>query len=579
MESESRKHASIHLNKLDAIVADLEAQKTELQEYIDQLTTLNAKLAPDGTMLTVNANAAKISCKPSYELVGHKLWDSHCWEESDKTKIQQAIKDASSGRSVRFELTQTEVPGGLLITDFILKPVFNDEGQVDYLVAEGRDVTDRKLMEEELIESKQRLQEVLDTIPARVFWKDKNLRYMGCNKAFARDAGLSSPDDIIGKDDLEMPWAEQAESYRADDRRVVQTGEPKLHYEEEQTTHDGHLIWVITSKIPFRDASGHIIGIMGTYEDITKRKLAEQKLIEEKQLSEMIINALPGLFFMINRQGKEVWWNEYENRMFDHDYDEDGYFDSLADIVKEDQDLAIKAMQKVFIEGSTTVELRIRHKDGKIHDYLCTGVRVIVGGEPYIVGTGIDITERKQSEDEKRAFYRETVKNVTQGKLELVTTSEAERRTASAEIIAEISNPEGMHEIRQQLAHYLKSKGLKGDVLALFLTGVGEAMTNAIKHAQEGCVYAGKEGNCLWVAISDKGPGIETLSLPGATLLKGFSTKISMGMGYTIMLDVSDKVLLSTGHGGTTVVLERCARKPEHALSLDDLPDVWGAME
>jgi PAS domain-containing protein len=71
-------------------------------------------------------------------------------------------------------------------------------------------------------ESQQIIRAILDAVPARIFWKDKNLVYLGCNAAFARDAGFSDPEEVVGKDDYEMGWQrDQAESYRSDDRQVI----------------------------------------------------------------------------------------------------------------------------------------------------------------------------------------------------------------------------------------------------------------------------------------------------------------------------------------------------------------------
>jgi PAS domain S-box-containing protein len=119
------------------------------------------------------------------------------------------------------------------------------------------------------------LHEILKQLPVRVFWKDTELRYLGCNAMFARDAGFSSPEDVIGKDDFQMAWREQAELYRADDKRVMTLGQPKLDYDEPQTTADGSMIWLRTSKVPIRDDKGNVIGILGIYEDITARKQSE----------------------------------------------------------------------------------------------------------------------------------------------------------------------------------------------------------------------------------------------------------------------------------------------------------------
>lgn len=122
------------------------------------------------------------------------------------------------------------------------------------------------------------LQKIIESIPARVFWKDINLRYLGCNTRFARDAGFSHPDEVIGKDDYQMGWKEQAELYRADDMQVIKSGEATIDYEEPQTTPDGRTIWLRTSKVPLRDPADKIIGVLGIYDDITASKQAEEEI-------------------------------------------------------------------------------------------------------------------------------------------------------------------------------------------------------------------------------------------------------------------------------------------------------------
>jgi PAS domain S-box-containing protein len=129
-----------------------------------------------------------------------------------------------------------------------------------------------------LRESRRMLEMVLDTIPVRVFWKDRDSRYLGCNRSFAQDAGFSSPTELIGRDDYQMGWVEQAAMYRFDDQAVMETGCGKLGYEEPQTQSDGKRIWLRTSKVPLRDPDGKIRGVLGTYEDITDKKLAEEEI-------------------------------------------------------------------------------------------------------------------------------------------------------------------------------------------------------------------------------------------------------------------------------------------------------------
>ncbi len=118
------------------------------------------------------------------------------------------------------------------------------------------DVTEAKLAEESLHSSQKMIDEIINAIPVRVFWKDRDLIYLGCNSIFARDAGFTDPKDLIGKDDYQMGWREQAELYRADDRQVIESGCSKLLIEEPQTTSEGKNLTLLTSKIPLHNSNG-----------------------------------------------------------------------------------------------------------------------------------------------------------------------------------------------------------------------------------------------------------------------------------------------------------------------------------
>ncbi|MHC1725089.1 MAG: ATP-binding protein [Syntrophobacteraceae bacterium] len=172
----------------------------------------------------------------------------------------------------------------------------------DNLIVTFNDITERKRAEEALSQSHRELQEtaqrleqsrnmlqlVLESIPVRVFWKDKDLRFLGCNTLFARDAGLSRAEQLLGLDDFAMGWRNQAEIYRTADRKVIDSGLPTMNIVEPQTTPTGSKIWLNTSKVPLYMTNGEIFGVLGVYEDITERKLAEE---EQKKLEERLQRA------------------------------------------------------------------------------------------------------------------------------------------------------------------------------------------------------------------------------------------------------------------------------------------------
>ncbi|MBX9256593.1 response regulator [Desmonostoc muscorum CCALA 125] len=161
------------------------------------------------------------------------------------------------------------------------------DGRYLYNRATLFDISDRKQTEQKLEESRKMLQAVLDTFPQRVFWKDRQSRFLGCNPAFARDSQID-PNAIIGKTDFELPWAKWAHLYCADDATVMNTRTPKLGYEEPLEGPNGEELWVRTNKVPLTNSTGDVIGILVSHEDITDRKQAEAQL---RQTNEQLAHA------------------------------------------------------------------------------------------------------------------------------------------------------------------------------------------------------------------------------------------------------------------------------------------------
>jgi rsbT co-antagonist protein RsbR len=135
------------------------------------------------------------------------------------------------------------------------------------------------------------LRAVLDAVPMRAFWKDRDSRYLGCNKAFAEDAGRTV-EEIVGKTDYDMPWTKaESDSFVAFDREIMASGQPRYHILESLLRGDGTQSWVDTNKVPLRNERGEVIGILGTFEDITARKAEEEELRANRDKLEELVKA------------------------------------------------------------------------------------------------------------------------------------------------------------------------------------------------------------------------------------------------------------------------------------------------
>ena len=178
-----------------------------------------------------------------------------------------------------------------------------------------------------------------------------------------------------------------------------------------------------------------------------------------------------------------------------------------------------------------------------------------------------DITERREAEQalrrqegDIRRAYVDVLDAVTGGKLILLT-----EETLAGELGPPLSD---VMPIRST-AELAEARRLVVDAAELrypgrirytdLLSPVCEALNNALKHARGGTYQVFARDDCLQVAITDEGPGIDFRTLPRATLVRGFSTAASLGMGFTIMLQLCARVLLCTRPGRTEVVLEVAA--------------------
>jgi len=277
-----------------------------------------------------------------------------------------------------------------------------------------------KRTEEELYHSRQMLQLVLDTIPQRVFWKDRNFSYLGCNAPFAKDAGLSEPGEIIGRHDFELGWKDVAQLYRDDDTAVMSSGIPKLDFEEPQTNIEGRPLWLRTSKVPLRDRDNNVIGILGTYEDITERKRIEQALLYERNLLRTLIDNLPDVIYVKDRDCRKTIANRADLRIM-------GLQSEAEAIGKDDFALYPREIAEKFYADDQSVvrdAKPVLNREEYFIDssgqkqWLSTSklpLRDAHGGIVGLVGIGRDITEQKSSEDalrNERNLLRAVIENM-----------------------------------------------------------------------------------------------------------------------------------------------------------------------
>jgi PAS domain S-box-containing protein len=270
-----------------------------------------------------------------------------------------------------------------------------------------RDVSERRRSVEALRESKQIIEGIINAIPVRVFWKDKNLVYLGCNAAFARDAGFADPKDIIGKDDYQMGWRDQAELYRNDDRQVIESGGSKFLMEEPQTTPEGNTITLLTSKLPLRNSKGEISGVLGTYIDITERKRADDALLESEERFRQIAESTEEWIWEVNSDGLYTYASHVVEKILGYKPEEVVGKKHFYDFFPSDKR---EQMKKEALEFFATKRMLVKYVNSNVHK---NGSIILIetSGAPILDSRGsllgyrgvdVDITEYRKLEDQLR---------------------------------------------------------------------------------------------------------------------------------------------------------------------------------
>ncbi len=157
-------------------------------------------------------------------------------------------------------------------------PFYNEKGELIGTFGISRDITERKLMEHKLEREKSLINSLMEKIPESIYFKDLQSRFIRINKACTEKFGIKNPEEAVGKTDFDFFSEEHAKQAFEDEQNVIKTGEPIVDIEEKETYEDKEDKWASTSKIPWYDQDGNIIGIFGITRDITDRKKADEKI-------------------------------------------------------------------------------------------------------------------------------------------------------------------------------------------------------------------------------------------------------------------------------------------------------------
>lgn len=386
--------------KAEEAVRESEARYRLLAENVEDFVTL---LDVEENRLYVSPSFYRLTGWTAEEIM-QTAWDARLHPD-DVPLIKQSREANRAGQTTLTEHRIRCRDGSWIWVEARCKPVVGPNGRVIQLLIWQHDITDRKRAEETLESERNLLRTLIDQIPDSIYVRDKDNRFILANETVARRMGAASPADLIGKTDADFFPAEQAAHFAADDREVF-AGRALVNFEEDIVHLNGTGRYILSTKVPLRDAQGKVIALVGIGRDITERKRMEESLRESEQKYRELVQNANSIILRLDPQGRVNFINEYAQRFFGYSAEEILGRSVVGTIVPETEstgrDLA-RIIQGIIqhperYEANQNENMR-RNGERVWIAWTNKAVRAATGEIAEILCIGNDMTERKRMEE------------------------------------------------------------------------------------------------------------------------------------------------------------------------------------
>ncbi|HBB36372.1 MAG TPA: diguanylate cyclase [Cyanobacteria bacterium UBA9273] len=291
--------------KQAALITQLDKSERKFRAIFNQTFQFTGMLNTEGILIEANQTALDFGGLQLEDVVGKPCWECYWWTISPETQtqLQAAIAQAVQGEFIRYEVDVLGERNRTATIDFSIKPICEASGKVEYLIVEGRDISERKRVQEALIQAEQKYRSIFENALEGIFQTTADGVYISANRALAQILGYNSPEELIATlEDIEHQLYVEPHR-RAEFLKLMQHYGEVSDFESRVYRRDGSIIWISESARTVCDTDGSLCYYQGFVEDITARKKAEAErerfTAELFQLNEAFSRFVPSQFLQL----------------------------------------------------------------------------------------------------------------------------------------------------------------------------------------------------------------------------------------------------------------------------------------
>lgn len=372
-----------------------------LRLVLDSLFVFVGILDLEGTLIEANKATFDADSIDRNAVYGRKLWDCYWWSYSPavQSELQAAIERAARGEVSRYDAHVRTANGNLSAIDFMIAPLYNEQGKIVYITTSAIDIDERRRSEDALRTTRSQLQSIIDNAPAAIYVKDHEGRYILTNRDADANLGLTQ-EKILGKTDYDLFGAEFADGYRSVELDVLNHG--GVRQTEDTVPQEDGFHTYISLKFPLKDDHGRNYAVCGISTDITGRKRAEEALRQSEERMRLAALASGTGMWHWNLMTNDLQWDTQCKAIFGLRADAEMSMEIfLALIYPADRDGVLKEIAQAIGEHRDyDIDYRVTLPDGETRWVSARG-RAFYSEDNTPIrmeGVALDITARRRTE-------------------------------------------------------------------------------------------------------------------------------------------------------------------------------------